>query len=1667
MLQWFTLLLATLTLSTLVSATGVLFVKPTNDTPCPQQPCHTLEHYAQSWQLYLTSNTIVQFLPGEHVLEGDWNWLTVENISNLTLIGSDSMIHNSSPLGIPMATSIVSCRRGKTLFFFSNVTELFISRLTISDCGQGEVALLLTEVSNLVLDSVTIQNSHGTGLMATNLRESSIHRSAFVFNQATSALSACSSNVALRYTDSKCSEMIETFTLNITTSWILFGNSTSEEICPSGLSLQMSQSCYNMKVHIHNTTLRKNVGGNMLLLLNAFAHNIVTIADSHFESGTVQAVTGTSGGIFITSIADNPPHVSLPVQSNRVYIINTVFAKNHAELGFGGAIAVSCKSTELYIDGSKFHDNIAYLGGHIAMFGSAPPTCTNTTIVINNSLFENGKATGGGGGGVAVLGPNTNTFPCTYCNHISINNTLFVGNYAHGSGGAVALYGCIGAELNIDRSEFYNNTTPSAGGHIGLQLQLSDHNQLITINNSHFEGGKAHIGGAISLFAGGGCMFVISTTQKSLYVMNSKVYRNVANFGGGIAMTFNHSCFAFDVSIHNVFYSRNAGTNSVGGNIYLANLCTAKNTLTISRSSVEFGYASDSGGGMSITTNDSQECQSSIVSLKPTIINIVDSRFRYNTARRMGGALVVVFDSSQYFCCNAEVNITNVTFLNNKVGAVPVSHDGEELITSGGNIFIQDSTTGQWLNNTVRIHSCQIEGGVAMSGGGIRLMYLVKFAASWQKNTEMEGLFISNTRFICNQATNNSYAVSLLVEGTLLDNYSMTLNSLTPIFIKKLVIMDTTFDGSCAASSSNVQINGLKAISYLPTVYSVVFVNVSFRGYYTNSSSPLSTFHPRQLADWSLGNDLKQYITDSTLYTLSPAVQLFYIPNATFFGCEFIESYSALYVASTNTFFGGNTLFRDNIATDGAGLMLVDSSVMYLRPDTHIMFSRNHATHAGGAIYVESVDSNGTPGCFYQFYEVNQTSSDLKVQITFENNTAYFAGSALYGGLVDNCVFDTTIIRKSISFDSIFKVQNTDEDPTAVSSDPYMVCFCNNSKPQCGKQTYSSIHTYPGALFHVQAVVVGQKNGIVPGVVLAGLIKNTSAVLGDLQESQFTGKSCTTLNYTVYSSQKEETIILVTEIIPGRVTLDEHTVNVTLLPCPWGFTLNGHPTKCDCVDELRNHHITCNITTQTISRPPPLWIGYYHSDNNTEHPVEGVLVHDHCPFDYCKRTQLSIQLNDSDKQCAFNHSGILCGACQPGLSLALGTSRCLKCSNKYLMLLFAFAVAGLALVFILTLTNMTVSEGTINGLIFYANIIHINRAIFFPNESSGVNKIILNILSTFISWINLDLGIETCFYNGMDMYTKAWLQFLFPIYIWTIVGGMIVSSHYSTTAAKLFRRHAVKVLATLFLLSFAKLQRTIITALSFTFLTYPNGTKTVWLYDSNIKYLHGKHIPLFIAALLALLFLLIPYTLVLFFIQCLTKLNCRIFFWAKKLKPLFDAYTGPYKDRYRFWTGFLLIVRTILFLIFTLGNPGLNLAAISVTSTCLAFSPAVYKKAWLTVLEYSLLLNLSAVSVATFYCRDPQFSGNQAVVLYISVGTALVTFVGILAYHLYQCTINSRAWMTVSDQITQRNSHRELVNITAESSDEEEEEPAQAEERPLILQFNEYREPVLAYDDQD
>ena len=176
---------------------------------------------------------------------------------------------------------------------------------------------------------------------------------------------------------------------------------------------------------------------------------------------------------------------------------------------------------------------------------------------------------------------------------------------------------------------------------------------------------------------------------------------------------------------------------------------------------------------------------------------------------------------------------------------------------------------------------------------------------------------------------------------------------------------------------------------------------------------------------------------------------------------------------------------------------------------------------------------------------------------------------------------------------------------------------------------------------------------------------------------------------------------------------------------------------------------------------------------------------------------------------------------------------------------------------------------------------------------------------------------------------------------------IIVLCHYSTTAAKLSGRNAVRVLATLFLLLYAKLLCITITAFSFTIPEYPDGSvKRIRLYDGNVEYLKGKHIALFVAALLLLVLISLPYTVALLFIQCLQyRSKYRLLAWVRRLKPPFDAYTGPYKDKHCYWPGLLLVVRAVLFLVFSVnvfGDPVVSFLTTIVTTFCIYFSTITF-----------------------------------------------------------------------------------------------------------------------------
>ena len=780
----------------------------------------------------------------------------------------------------------------------------------------------------------------------------------------------------------------------------------------------------------------------------------------------------------------------------------------------------------------------------------------------------------------------------------------------------------------------------------------------------------------------------------------------------------------------------------------------------------------------------------------------------------------------------------------------------------------------------------------------------------------------------------------------------------------------------------------------------------------------------------------------------------------------------------------GNVRFVRNRGYLGGALMLVGTT-MKLANGSKVYFRENHATETGGAIHVvypaTIIETHRyQSSCFYQLLDYYSNHSTYSLQ--FINNTAKKGDDHIFGASLKSYCLASSVCTCLHSYTSLDRYiwldPGYESSFSAVSADATRVCICGNtSKPQCDELVVN-IEAYPGGPLTIPAVLVGGDHGTTVGTIYTSFMVTESAVLGSInqQHQLITMTSeCSLLNYTVFSNQSSEIMFLAAveslysnldyyydynqtaedayteeygdEFIRTRLRNTPVFINVTLLPCPLGFILLGDPPGCDCHPVLTTKGVDCTLNH----------LNGYHQWNSTSIWIqattsmhEEVSLCNHCPFDYCKPSEKRIDLKDNPNgQCALHRGGILCGRCIENYSLAIGSSHCIHCPNSSnVALLIFFAAAGVLLVLFIAALNLTVTQGMINSLVFYANIIWAYQNILFP---SGFNTGLI-AHKTFIAWLNLDLGIETCFISGMNAYLKIWLQFIFPFYI---AGLFFVGLRYSSKLSKLFGSRSVPTLATLLYLSCSKLLRTIIACIQLAvYYTYSDSgkdsTNIVWAIDGNLSYGHYPHIFLLLAAIVCLLFLWVPYTLLLFSMQWLRRVDHHgpLKFIAK-YKPVYDAYFAPLNDKHQYWFGVLLLVQGVLLLVssftsYTVPNVNLMLLlAISISLLCYMNTQRTYRRKSVSLLESSFFVNFIVLTVGTLYFKDKK--KKRMVLLSVSVTIAFVEFCGIVMWNLISPKIikifrKGKA----SDPLELDN-----VPIIQQHSEDEEE------------QYIEYRDPIL------
>ena len=1325
-----------------------------------------------------------------------------------------------------------------------------------------------------------------------------------------------------------------------------------------------------------------NVDSDLGAVIHAVNGTTTIIHDSHFSQSSANI-----GGVF---------HA---IRHNIITIYNTTFSNNTAKVN-GGTLytRTQCNIT---IVNCNFINNIAINDGVIVM-------SDRSNITVSSSTFRNNTA--GHDGGVVHM----------YNRGILIfNNSYLISNSAGNSGGAV--YGLKSSKVIIGSSGIYKNKAQHSGGAFHAQQEsniivqasnltdnVADYGGALrvyvwssaNITGSVFTGNKAEIsGGALAAFE-----------RSNVTVEESNFTMNVATFGG------------VSVIFQNRLASNRSITLHIGGGIQEFQ----RSAITIIKSRF-YSNKGDTGGVLYIRGGNAMIESSvfnynsvkydggSIYAYGESSVDIVDSTsFTENVAERDGGVMALIG--------NSVVNIRDSSFIRNR------AHD------NGGILDLQEATANIYRSTIESTSAGRYGGAIRAANGTVQVdgtlfannTVLYRGGVMATSNTK---LIISSSNFSKNTASNSggviyqiSYSDTIIIDSILQQNEAgrtggaISVSSLSHLQITKSVIIDNAASlGGAVWIQNSIVLFQLASTTEIQSNYSKTGECGIFSNKATRSGGGI-------------------YLKNSYLFLRMDTK----INNnqASILGGGVHAINSSIAVESMITIYNNSGIYGGGIGMENSTLYgTTDEDMAFI-----INFVSNEAKY-GGAVYVNDeiqdcvcssdpiiADYSTCSGCFF----------GNGLTINFNNNRANSSGTDLYGGLLDRCSVinqaNFSLLQPSgvIKLKEISNITNFE----TVSSKPVRVCLCQNNKLDCSQQNYSTeIKDKNG--FIVPIAAVDQVQHMVAATILS---KFKDVSVSESQTVQRINANCSNLEYQVSFPRVKETYEFIIHAEGPcnnqGISMFKVTVFVDECSCPPGFMPADRNTKCDCICDGRfeifsNYIQECNAAMGSIIRTGIFWITYLdtmHDDN-----VNPYFIHPYCPLDYCQPPYVRIPINlnlsnGSDAQCEKNRGGMLCGGCLPGYSLSLGNSECIKCPEHWygqlVGIIIAAIFAGILLVFLLLWLNLTVAVGTLNSIIFYANIINANRVTYF-----GQSRFFL--LPSFLSWLNLDIGFSVCFFEGMDIYTKTWIQVAFPAYIIFLVIVIIFFSSRSSRFSNLIgKRNPVATLATLILLSYTKLLQIVITSFSFVNIKFPNGTTNLlWLPNANMAYADHK-LKLTILIILAVVILVIGmlYTVLIFSWQWL--LHCprsKLLKWIRnqKLHSFIDTYHTPNTAKHRYWTGMLLLVRVIVYLVAAFSSSS-ELPVTLLSTVLLMCCLLLYKTVWtfrvyrnwiLNTMESFMYFNIAIFALFTLYTfnnsgyREKEILQTlQIVSAYVSVVATFLLLLCVIIFHVFAYSTNTKVY---------------------------------------------------------
>ena len=709
---------------------------------------------------------------------------------------------------------------------------------------------------------------------------------------------------------------------------------------------------------------------------------------------------------------------------------------------------------------------------------------------------------------------------------------------------------------------------------------------------------------------------------------------------------------------------------------------------------------------------------------------------------------------------------------------------------------------------------------------------------------------------------------------------------------------------------------------------------------------------------------------------------------------------SALRAAQCILNFHSTTVFQDNSARSGAALYIAENSQISVDDGSIVQFINNTASLRGGAMYIDLTNCHEHGIVFTNF-----TTYD---SISFINNSAKLSGNSIYFNIPNSC----DVIRDYTNNDSAAYVpykfnytQSHNFIGPAIAASPYEINLCSSAaKCDCRNSMNNSVYVITddvmlGEFTHFNTMLCDYFNTAAEATKF-----QVNCIDCDFKYRAFDDKvliqnglndriRMLSINSTKDLENNADIKLKIISFLSANYKQLTATLAITLSPCNNGYIFNKVSQQCECYgkDDL----IQCEEDRTSIRLG--YWFGIF-SDKHT---------YSICRSDYCDYFKFRKETREGfynlpeeiDDQCNSHRTGVACGQCSEGYTLAYNSPDCIsveKCSPGMtvlviiLTILYWIVIITMLFGVVYYLNTQQISPGYLYGIIFYYSIVdillvtnlHLTDAVFYT----------ATILSSFAKLNPQFLG-TLCFIENLDAIDQQLIHYCHVVFISVILVGIYFTGKCSKRASFYVNRWMVQV--TCFVLLFSYTSLTSASLLLLRAMKFDDIDGLYTYLSPHLKYFANRHAAYASVALLCVLLVTIGFPLLLIMEPLLVKVINYCFnkntrkkaklqiksitekhIWLIRIKQLLDQLQDCYKDQHRWFAAYYLICRLVIMLITFYANDDYNYMIYYLQTACVVIAMThiwiqPYKNDLLNKLDTVILLvmllivNLNAISFST------------------------------------------------------------------------------------------------------